>query len=137
MFRVMFMGPRRMRESLGHESRDDALRFLAKHAGSIVSDVKIIAESGSVERFPARNDAAYYEGLLSIATVVVVEQVVPEAQAVTAWQAGTIMRLLNASPESSIATLRAMGMRFQVTSGTDDDSTIRARLRELAERALA
>ena len=70
MYRVPFMGPRRGRESLGHESRDDALRFLAKHAASVSSDVRIIAEDGSTERFPSSNEASFYESQMSFSTVV-------------------------------------------------------------------
>jgi hypothetical protein len=133
MFRVMFMGPRRMRESLGHDTRDSALRFLARHAASIVGDVRIISASGVVERFPARTDAAFYESHMTIATLCAPKE---EAVPIDRFHANTIMRLLGAANGGACATLRALARRYQVAERNADDLTVRSRLRELAERVL-
>ena len=134
MYRVTFMGPRRGRESLGHESRDDALRFLAKHAASVSSDVRIIAEDGSTERFPSSNEASFYESKMSFSTVVPakVEQAV-----LTRSQASTIIRLLGMGTVDARATLRAMARRFELASVAEDEQTVFDRMRALAERELS
>lgn len=137
MFRVMFMGPRRMRESLGHETRDDALRFLAKHSASVVSDVRIVADDGSVERLPARTDAAFYESRMTIATLLAPrEDAQVDLVQIDRFQASNIRRLLSsANTGNAMATLRALASRFGVADRSAADVVVRERLQALADRA--
>lgn len=138
MFRVMFMGPRRMRESLGHETRDDALRFLAKHSASVVSDVKIVGDDGSVERLPARTDASFYEGRMTVATLMAPRDDDGGGVQVDRFQASNIRRLLTSeNTVAAMATLRALARRFGVADNGAADAVVRERLQALADRAVA
>lgn len=129
------MGAKRLRDSLGYETRDDALAFLAKNAVHIVSDVRIVAEDESVERLQASKDPLFYERKMSAATVSLPAAVVRPA--LERHQAAAIARVLGSSAPEAIKTLRAMASRYGVAGQQDDESVVRQRLQELGERAIA
>jgi hypothetical protein len=131
MYRVTFKGAKRLRDSIGHESRDEALLFLAKNAASIVSDVKITSDEGAVEHLQASKDPAYYEDRTSVASVAPVqprraEAVLPELQV------KVVRRLLESSSMDAIDTLRAVAARYGVAGRNEEASVLRQRMAEAA-----
>jgi len=129
------MGAKRLRDSLGYETRDDALAFLAKNSVHIVSDVRIVAEDESVERLQASKDPSFYERKMSAATVSPPQTVVRPT--LERHQAEAIVRVLGSSAPEAIKTLRGMASRYGVANQQDEESVVRQRLQELGERALA
>lgn len=124
MYRVTFKGAKRVRDSIGHASRDAALMFLAKNAASIVSDVKISSDDGSVERLPASKDPAFYEARTSIASVIPV-QLKRAAMQLPEFQIAMVRRLLAAGSNEAMDTLRAVAARHGLAARYEEVEVVR------------
>jgi hypothetical protein len=131
MYRVTFKGAKRLRDSIGHASRDEALLFLAKNAASIVADVRIISDEGAIEHLQASKDPAYYEARTSVASVV---PVLPKKAAVVLpeLQVKVVHRLLESGSRDAMETLRAVAARFGIAERNEEAGIVRQRMAEAA-----
>jgi hypothetical protein len=131
MYRVTFKGAKRLRDSIGHASRDEALLFLAKNAASIVSDVKISSDEGSVEHLQASKDPAFYEARTSVASVV---PVAPKKQVVMLpeFQLAVVRRLLESGSRDAMETLCGVASRYGVAARHEEVEVVRQRMAEVA-----
>jgi hypothetical protein len=107
------------------------LLFLAKNAASIVSDVRITAEDGSVERLLASKDPAFYEARTSIATVIPVAPKMPAVQ-LPEFQLAVVRRLLEAGSRDAMETLRAVAARYGLAARYEEIEVVRQLMAEVA-----
>ena len=131
MYRVTFKGAKRLRDSLGHASRDEALLFLAKNAASIVADVRITSDEGAVEHLKASKDPAFYEARNSVASVVPVPQKKAAAM-LPELQVKVVRRLLESGSRDAMETLRAVAARYGVAPRNEEAGVLRQLMAEAA-----